>query len=786
MLICTLLIRRPKYHQLTVWCQRQKVKVMANNWRPDSIAFRQLHGGLKVRPQPSPLSFRFIMICLLFMALLPASPLHLQVVQAQDRLPDDEIVYIDSNGAIRVWDPYLFDEKQIQWQSPAGIIFTDMTIADVNNDNDMEIIGITGSGSAGKVLVYDPVMNSRTLTEDGLINDVPWKLLSEYPIGFTPVFVGAGELDLGVNGDEIVVGYHSGSASGVVVLKGTSVVHEGTEWAPHITTIFDFTWEKVAVGNVDGAATDEIILIDEGSGVSTDKSKLHVYRVDNSSLQTDAPFYRHTNTNNKWRGAVVGEMKKGGAPEVVVYRSVTGAGTTTIFILQYRPDKAGDPGASLNEADGDALDVLRRPSWAFLANINGEVNGVRDFEAFFLREVREEQEPGKDRLFVVNRGDDSIDSDKIDQRLDTDNDWKRGVGGNVNGDVNGRDEVILMRSNRLRIYRYETSGDDHLKLDLELNIGTDNKTIAAGDLDLNGFFSGNELFATIIGLENGIQSGASGLIQVTIESTGESVATNITMPTTPTWVSSFNTSRTPTPTLVQIGIDATQLLPGRYSTSLLVTTNVEEVSNKNFVVPIEFEVTPAGLIVRPAAASFVDFPCTGESSRRSIVLSIGGTTDLRFNAGVVEQPDYENALAALAGHNRTGMVNAAGQIEMRDELGNSTLLGDLIIPEISASETITWTRDDQWVQVVSDENALNPSSTMTITIDTALLPANTTYAGAVLFLVPDRRGGEVTDDNLATEIPIRYLCASSEVRLPLVYPQDFVFQSSIHLGELTQ
>ena len=103
----------------------------------------------------------------LVLALLPSVAAPQTKVQAQTI--DDEIVYIDGAGVIRVLDTNQAGTKLIQWFSDEDG-FYDFALGDVNNDGDQEIIGIKGTGAAGKLVVYDPVVNSPAIPPDILPN----------------------------------------------------------------------------------------------------------------------------------------------------------------------------------------------------------------------------------------------------------------------------------------------------------------------------------------------------------------------------------------------------------------------------------------------------------------------------------------------------------------------------------------------------------------------------------------------------------------------------------------
>ncbi|MCB0185083.1 MAG: VCBS repeat-containing protein, partial [Caldilineaceae bacterium] len=87
---------------------------------------------------------------------------------------DAEVVYLDSNGFIRVWEPQPpTNESAVAWVSPEGG-WRDLTLADVNGDGDLEILAVGGEAYTGRLVIYDPVLTEGAIVPDQIINTIPW------------------------------------------------------------------------------------------------------------------------------------------------------------------------------------------------------------------------------------------------------------------------------------------------------------------------------------------------------------------------------------------------------------------------------------------------------------------------------------------------------------------------------------------------------------------------------------------------------------------------------------
>lgn len=704
-----------------------------------------------------------LIILLAGLGLMPNSPMVPQSVQAQPNI-DEEIIYIDGSGFIRTIDVTQTGPAPINWVSPEGG-FIDFAMGDVNNDGDYEIIAIGGFGAAGRLVIYDPVVNSPNIQPDGeTAEGVPWKKLYERTLGATPGIVAAGDLDANIPGDEILYTFElSDTSSYLVVIKGDSPTPDGTGWLDHIVVPFERTWDEVAIGQLDGIGTEEVVLADSSIIGESLKSRLAAYRVDDGGLANDSPFYSNQSSSNSWRGLAIGPVTDGGGDDLVAIRRTGPTGPANILIFQY------DAVDGLAEDDGDALFTNPRPSRVILANLNGIVNGVVDQEAVFLRSVNDD--PNAVRLFVVNRGNDSIDTAKMELSLNVDNGWQRGAGGDLDG--NGEDELVIMRPDAIRIYDHIPSGDFHLQqIGSDLVTSTNDKSIQIANLDTNGFVSGYEFSSTVTGPTGGVAAGSMGTWNITLEAGGQSVPFTAVLQENPDWVTRFNVSSSTTPATLSLTVDAADLAPGSYSLSILVTTTDSNVANNPYTIPVEIEVSPAAIEVSPAAASFVYMPCTDTLEARSTQLTVSGTPGVNYTAVIAELPEVEEAQAQLEGVVTGGRLNDQGLLEMHDGWGNATQVRVRPLLDVWASEAadIEWPSGAPWVSANSSVGQVG--DLLTVSIDPTQLPADAEFEEAMLILIADPRAGEEPDN--VRFVPVYFMCAQSAISLPIAPRPDVV------------
>ena len=322
-----------------------------------------------------------------------------------------------------------------------------------------------------------------------------------------------GDFDTGIPGDEFAIGYRDDNDRYYVeIWKANSLDTDGKptgrDWTMHVRKEYEEHYREAAVGQLTDGGADELILIDDDSKLS----KLDVYQVDADFKRLDGK----NSDSNTYRQAAVGQIIKDGKEEVAMILSVDRASRESLLV--YEMD-------SNNEMSTDSdwqWAFAPQPEYVFL----GDISGNGDDEVFFLRKYPD-GDVGPRLIMRDDWGDDRDDHPKIELSLDTDNGYQAGAAGDINGD--GKDEIVIIRDNNLRIYtRPDYKVDDSAYIQ-NYNVSTNKKSLVLGDLDTNGFIEGPS-FATdkssiTAAVATGTKSGSYSVL-VTNRTTSEGITFN--------------------------------------------------------------------------------------------------------------------------------------------------------------------------------------------------------------------------------------------------------------------
>ena len=666
--------------------------------------------------------------------------------------PNEEIVYIDSNGYIKVLDTQ--GDPLVDFVSPSSG-WEEIDVADVNDDGDMEILALKESGGTSTVAVFDPVVyKGATNPNQKTPNGLPWETL--YEASFTGIgkYIVGGNFDTGIAGDEFALGYRDVNEHYYVeIWKAASLDKDnkptGRNWTMHVRKDYDEHYSGAAAGQLNSDGADELVLTDDDSDIS----RLDVFQVDADFLRLDGK----NSDSNQYRQAVVGQIIEDGKEEIATILSVDRASRESLIIYEMN---------SSNDMDTDT-----DWQWAFAPQPErvalGDLSGNGDDEVLFLRKYPEGDE-GPRLIMRDDWGDDRDRHPEIELSLDTDNGYQGIVLGDVDGD--GKDEIVISRDDNIRVYMRPDNNVDKSADIQNYSLSTNKKSLVAGDLDTNGFVEGPSFATDVSMVEASAATGTKSgnyAIRVTNQSTAENVTFSISKPSGDAWVT-VNTSVATTPATINVSFDATNLPVGTYQ-STLTLASAQNVLNQPYTIDLQFNVEPATIIPADGIAGIFHDPCSDPLTAMTETVKIGGTNDLSFLAAVIAVPTdtvSSASVTGLQGPITGGKVDENGNMVLYDAAGNQqTVASTAVSSSAVLSTSLPIDSSLPWLTEVSFDKLQVPG-TLTVKADLTKLGADFAPQYAVVVMVADTRAG-LPPDNV-TILPIMALCVDGKAIMPLI------------------
>lgn len=663
-----------------------------------------------------PVAQMLVITCLLLLSLLPLP------ARAQDAPEgwlvspnsDDEVIYVDPNGFIRVYDPV--GEPTIVWVSPEGG-WQAAALGDFTGDGDDEIVAVGGEGTAARLVVYDPVVASGTVNSDQQFNGVPWKQLYITNLPATPRLVATGEFDPAVPGREIIFTTDappddSGNPRSVITITTQAAGSaDGTAWRALASATTGQQWSDISTGDLALTGIDHIALIDEDRGV------LSVYRLQDGSLQR---YYLAASDTREWSGVAIGQVDPASVqPELVLVRRADRP-LASLVVLRYEPPD--------RFADVYLRDFNPAPRVVFLA----DVNATGEAEIFMLRNVTRTAgcpppyNTTPFQLIMRNRGPDRPTNFEV--CLDQANTFRYGAGGDLNGD--GKDEVIVLSATQLRVF-YDVDTTFRVA---NVQVSSDARTVVAGNLDKAGAIKPNTLIASRSSLDFTVNAGERSQPQ-TIElsngsTTGAPIPLQIYVLPQVDYVRWSLTSES-TPTTLSVYIDAAELLPDiAYAAELVIDSVEVSVTNTPYRIPILIRVEK-GMIVQPAGVTVVLTPCQASATAPKVDLRVLGTTGVTFIATVNAGPGGTQAAPADAAP----------------------------LPAASANDIPWQVNDVPWIS-----SAQSPTTTVPSTITLLIDPSAAVSFNQAHVTV----SGQLAGETYTRTSDVNFVCTDNPVYLPVV------------------
>jgi hypothetical protein len=549
---------------------------------------------------------------------------------------DAELVYLDQDGVIRVLDPQAaFAGVTLNWFSPESG-WKDFALADVTADGDDEIVAIRDEGTAGRLRIYDPVAVGLPDDQVQFLDDVPWAVLYDAALPGHVFLIGSGEFDTGRAGAEIVYMVELPPAQQtpedhyqVVIQRAATDAADGRAWETLATFTTGNRWTWLAAGELDGSGIDEIAL------VANDLGNLSVFRVVNGAF---ARIYRNVNEDNEWRAVEFGQFSAGGAEELAAVRA------------------ADWPLASAWVFRWDGTAMQDAAAWTFMPSprlvFMGDIAGNGDDELVMLRNVRQELGT-RPRLIVRDNANEGIVL--TEAQLDGDDGYAAGAVGDFDGD--GRDEIAVMRSIRIRIYTTPEQSSGFESYDRSNGA----EILRAGNLDGAGLARSPRLGATPPSLSLTARAGTATNVQTVRVA---DVTTASTVPVTGRleggsgWAN-WSLSGTTTPLNFNLFGNAAGMQPGVYVDHVVIDAQPNDVANDPLRIPITLTVE-SGVTATPDSLEFNYYPCAA-AAPRAVQVQLSG------EAGKLFSTQIQGAPAWVTVEPTTGELPAAATVRVEPE-----------------------------------------------------------------------------------------------------------------------
>ncbi len=337
-------------------------------------------------------------------------------------VPDDELAYIDNAGRVAVTDPQVAPGMPaFSYVSPSGG-YTDLAVIDANRDGIAEIVGIAGP-------------TARILLPAGGGAGAPQ--FEKTVAGYSYNLVAVGDVTADGHQDIILQRTVIGGVDSVVEVWQNN--GSGTNWTQIFTLpAYGYPWLRIATGDVDGLAGDEMVMMRNGPLENADERIVIMTRSSGGQWVT----ILNRSFDWPWVDMAVGNavtQVNGNMAEIVTSRDVIGL--ATIIFFQYS-------GNQLNDAPNGTFS-----HWPYFYDIAlGDVNNSGDQETFFLRDPRT---PNGVTLLAKNFGADPISATWING-LVIGREWLNIETGDINGD--GKVDVVIASATAYRAYTDVSAG----------------------------------------------------------------------------------------------------------------------------------------------------------------------------------------------------------------------------------------------------------------------------------------------------------------------------------------
>lgn len=515
--------------------------------------------------------------------------------EVEQATQDDELVLLESDGRIKVVDPYVpSGYQEVDWQSDTTG-WTAVTVGDFNGDGDDEILATKGNLAK----LFDPVVQPGQVEVDG-----QWTIGSAYEW----YDMATGDID-GDGRDEIVL-LRSDDAPGNI--KSHVLVYDGNATGTSWTLLRDMghgtRWLDVELGDVTGDGRDDIALVRNGEPGAKDRLLLILNPTNWSTLHEKGYTFDWLEleliNTHKVSGADRIEIVLsrqdvlGYLPSVLVFRWAGGTALEDVWGGTFFPYFTDIEGADLNGDGDEELVMYRNRTDVDITLTSRNIAGVA---------MRSFEPTGANSPYAG---------------------WLDLEAGDLEGD--GRDEVILVRTSKYRVYDMPEASDHFYEVG-----GSFRGDFAVGNIDGPGVAAGPTLGVDPTTLTFTFEGFNPPAQPVYISNTGlgDEFTWTATVTQGADWLSISPASGT-TPATLNVSVDGTLLSTGTYQGQIRIDAEAGVGDSPQYVnVTLQVTVVQPRLGVIPDALTFeMDQGKTNPSPQLVEVKNLGGGAPLNWTA----------------------------------------------------------------------------------------------------------------------------------------------------------
>jgi hypothetical protein len=530
-----------------------------------------------------------------------------------------QLVYLSYTGQIRVDDPGVMPgEKAFTWNSGDYQGYTNIAVGDFNGDGLNEIVGTR----ANLVDVFNPRLPSGTLP----VNVVQYQIDQPIRLLTTGDYNGDGRAEIAVHHAEV----YNGNVDSLAVFASPN----GTGWYQVWTDSYSVYWQAIDSGDVNGDGITDLVQI------SQNVQSIRVLNgLDWPTRIADTYGYA-----GLWMTFAVGNIFEHtglySKADLALLRTVDG-GLPQLVLLRY------DPNVDVKLGDVGSFGVWNP---TFNSITLADVAGTGYKQPVMLRDP---QIAGNTSLLLQNpAGASGVPPFERAAGV-----WSIVRSGDLDGD--GRDEIVIMRSDRYRIYDDATTGYAALP-DVE---GSYNPSwIVVANVKGDGEAQGPTMSYGPKSLSFTQKFGDTPTIQSIVVTNTIPGTANIAYTAAPVegtlWLrvnGTFGTTTGQTPGTVGVTYDYSLLTPSTYYGKVRIQATDPTVFNGVANIPVTLTLTDPGFIALPHTVSRTILTGTvaGPSSGNIQVMNPSGTVSwIAFATTVSQQAALASgAKVQVAGNN---------------------------------------------------------------------------------------------------------------------------------------